>query len=159
MSGSGAGGAGAGGSAAAGSGATPCVIRVGSSAGAAAPAPISGVTGMATFTNLGPSVELSIALTGCTSGKNYPFHIHEGTSCTDAMSQGAHWDPPRGEGIPDIPCSGGVAATVYMRETSDAKPWTVGDPAASNVIGHVVVVHDPDDPMKRISCGQIKAQK
>jgi hypothetical protein len=34
----------------------------------------------------------------------------------------------------------------------------VGGAAESNVIGHVVVLHDPDDPMKRIACGEIKKQ-
>ncbi|HKU38346.1 MAG TPA: hypothetical protein VJR89_09365, partial [Polyangiales bacterium] len=85
-------------------------------------------------------------------------HIHGGMSCADAMSQGDHWDAPRGEGIPDLMCNNAIASDVYMREYNDPKPWSVGAPAESNVIGHVVVLHDPDDKMKRIACGQIKAQ-
>jgi hypothetical protein len=45
-----------------------------------------------------------------------------------------------------------------QRTTTDPKPWTVGPPAESNVIGHVMVLHDPDMPTKRIACGEIKAQ-
>jgi hypothetical protein len=101
---------------------------------------------------------MSGALTGCVSGKNYPIHIHSGMSCTDAMSQGGHWDPPRGEQIPDVACMNAIGTILYQREITDAKPWSVGEAAESNVIGHVVVLHDPDDPMKRIACGQIKAQ-
>jgi hypothetical protein len=51
-----------------------------------------------------------------------------------------------------------IGTILYQREITDAKPWSVGEAAESNVIGHVVVLHDPDDPMKRIACGQIKAQ-
>ena len=35
---------------------------------------------------------------------------------------------------------------------------TICTPAESNVIGHVVVLHDPDDNTKRIACGEIKSQ-
>jgi Cu/Zn superoxide dismutase len=114
---------------------------------------------MATFTNLGSSVELSIGITSCVSGKSYPIHIHTGMSCADAMSQGGHWDPPRGEGIPNVECGMMAYGTVLVdRAASDAKPWTVGPPADSNVIGHVMVLHDPDDNTKRIACGEIKSQ-
>jgi Cu/Zn superoxide dismutase len=115
--------------------------------------------GTVTFTNLGPSVEISIAITSCQHGKSYPIHIHTGTSCADEMSQGGHWDPPRGEGIPAIDCVNAIGMVLTQRDATDAKPWTVGPPAESNVIGHVMVLHDPDDPTKRIACGELKAQK
>jgi hypothetical protein len=114
--------------------------------------------GVVTFTNLGPSIEISIALTQCQNGKSYPIHIHTGTSCADEMSQGGHWDPPRGEGIPNVACSNAIGMVLTQRDSSDAKPWTVGPPMESNVVGHVMVLHDPDDPTKRIACGEIKAQ-
>ncbi len=154
-----AGGGGAAGGGAAGGGAAGGGAAGGGAAGGGAGSrAIPGVMGTATFTNLGPTVELSVAVTACTSGKNYPIHIHEGSDCADAMTQGAHWDPPRGEGIPDVPCMNAIGTFVYNREIGDAKPWSVGAPAESNVVGHVVVIHDPDDPMKRIACGKIEAR-
>jgi hypothetical protein len=126
--------------------------------GMGAGVPATAAMGIVTFTNLGPAVEISVAVTGCIHGKSYPIHIHSGTSCADEMSQSGHWDPPRGEMIPNVECMNAVGTAVYQRESSDAKPWTVGPPEESNVIGHVVVLHDPDMPMKRIACGQIKAQ-
>jgi len=30
--------------------------------------------------------------------------------------------------------------------------------SASDVIGHVVVIHDADDPTKRIACGKVSKQ-
>jgi hypothetical protein len=80
-------------------------------------------------------------------------------SCADEMSQGGHWDPPRGEGIPNVTCANAIGMVLAQREASDDKPWTVGGAPETNVIGHVVVLHDPDMPMKRIACGEIKAAK
>ena len=120
-------------------------------------APRLPVRGMIAFRKISGGVNMTISLLGCADGKSYPIHIHEGASC-DPMSQGAHWDPPRGEGIPDLECQGFRASASYTRASSDAKPWTIGDPAASNVVGHVMVLHDADDPTKRIECGQIVAQ-
>ncbi|HUS28931.1 MAG TPA: superoxide dismutase family protein [Kofleriaceae bacterium] len=104
------------------------------------------------------SVTVTINLTGCVAGKAYPVHIHTGAACTDTTAQGGHWDMTRGEGIPNISCSGTSGSTVYNRAATDATlKWSVGDGSATDVIGHTIVVHDPDMPMTRIACGTITA--
>jgi hypothetical protein len=115
------------------------------------------VTGTVNFTKTASGVDAAISISGCVAGKSYPIHIHMGTSCADVAMQQAHWDPPRGEGIPNVPCTGTTGSETYSRASSDAKPWTIGDPAESNIVGHVVVVHDADDPTTRIACGKITA--
>jgi hypothetical protein len=158
------GGAGAGGGPAGSPTATASLAALAASAGSAGSGGSAGagaaagpVTGTATFSTVSTGVTVAVSITGCVSGKSYPIHIHQGTSCADTMSQGAHWDVPRGEGIPMVVCSGttGMLAMPYTRLSSDAKPWSIGDGSASDMVGHVVVLHDPDVPATRISCGAI----
>lgn len=102
------------------------------------------------------SVTLTLTLSGCVDGKVYPAHIHTGPGCTDATAQGGHWDTTRGEGIPSITCAGTTGTTTINRAATDpTTAWSVGGAAATNVIGHVIVVHDPDVTTTRISCGAI----
>lgn len=154
-------------------------------------APLPGVatqlSGTAVFTKRPYGVDLSISVTGCTDGKSYPVHIHDGASCTDAASQGGHWglDPAaaatpeptmaaagsnasaaagagagptetlkaRGEGIPDIVCSGTMGTSMHKRSTPDPRgTWSILTDPRSNVVGHVLVVHDGS---ARIACGLI----
>jgi len=104
------------------------------------------------------SVTVTITLTGCVTGKAYPVHIHTGSACTDTTTQGGHWDMTRGEGIPNIMCTGTTGTTTLNRPATDATlKWSVGDGSATDVIGHTIVVHDPDVPMTRIACGTITA--
>lgn len=104
------------------------------------------------------SVTVTITLNGCVAGKAYPVHIHTGSACTDMTSQGGHWDMTRGEGIPNITCNGTTGTVTYNRAATDATlKWSVGDGSATDVIGHTIVVHDPDMPMTRIACGTIGA--
>jgi hypothetical protein len=123
--------------------------------------------GTATFTQTGSDVKVDVMLTaGCPMG-GAPVHIHQGTSCTDAMTQGGHWDttppaPGRGEGIPNITCMGATGTTTATRMPTDpALAWTVGGPMTTNVVGHVIVVHqlstDGGTP-PRIGCGVITMQ-
>ena len=114
------------------------------------------ITGLASFTTTSAGVELSVMITGCVSGKSYPIHIHEGTSCESTMAQGPHWGPARGEGIPNIACGGSVGSTTLSRGKSDPTlTWTLGDMSESDVIGHVMVIHHADDTTKRIACGKV----
>lgn len=121
------------------------------------------VTGTATFmegvADTAPdSVTVTVTLDNCVNGKSYPTHIHTGSACTDATTQGGHWDMTRGEGIPNIVCNGTTGTTTYNRDASDASlAWSVGGNARTNVIGHTIVVHDPDMTMTRIACGPIVA--
>src|SRR5262245_40829257 len=121
------------------------------------------VTGTGMFVQGAPdtaanSVTLTLTLNGCATGKVYPAHIHTGSACTDTMTQGGHWDMTRGEGIPMITCAGTTGMVTYTRTATDPTlAWSVGGDATTNVIGHIIVVHDPDAPMLRIGCGPITA--
>jgi hypothetical protein len=104
------------------------------------------------------SVTLKLTLTGCVDGKAYPAHIHTGSACTDTTTQMGHWDMTRGEGIPMITCAGTTGTVTYNRAATDPTlKWSVGDGSATDVIGHVIVVHDPDVATTRIACGTITA--
>jgi Cu/Zn superoxide dismutase len=122
-------------------------------AGAAAPASI---TGTATFVTGSRGVTLNVMVSGCTNDKTYPIHIHTGSSCESLMSQQGHWDMMRGEGIPNIVCGNKQGSTMVVRDAMDpATAWSVGDGSATDVVGHVLVVHDADEPTWRIACGPI----
>ena len=93
-------------------------------------------------------VQVVINLTNCPAGA-HPIHIHEGTSCTSTTTQGMHWGGTNGPGENIGPNGGEITCTAamtgsltYMRmNTPAAIAWTIGAPAATNVIGHAMVVH------------------
>lgn len=118
---------------------------------------VGAASGTAMFTQTDTGVALSITLDGgCTAGKSYPVHIHQGASCADATAQGGHWDMTRGEGIPNIACSGTSGTSQVTRAADPATTaWSIGGDAATDVVGHVIVVHDADTPTMRIACGVI----
>jgi Cu/Zn superoxide dismutase len=131
-----------------------------------APLGTNTVTGTATFTETAAGVTVVIALQNCPPGP-HAFHIHNGTECTDATTQGVHWPvdsmtgqpPTRGEGIPDITCNAeGNGTVTHVRPNTEGpdRVWNIGDAADANVVGHVVVVHMMPDKM-RIGCGKIAA--
>jgi Cu/Zn superoxide dismutase len=113
----------------------------------------------ATFTQTPSGVTLRVELTGCDVGQSYPIDIHAGRSCKNVTTQGEHWDGLRGIEIPELVC--GADRTVllnYTRANSDpVMAWTVGDGRATDVVGHVLIVHGPyDDRTLRASCGVIE---
>jgi hypothetical protein len=62
----------------------------------------------------------------------------------------------RGEGIPEIVCKGTTGTSMLSRANTDPKlAWSVGGDMTTNVVGHVVVVHDPVAKTPRIACGKI----
>jgi Cu/Zn superoxide dismutase len=124
------------------------------------------VTGKASFAQNGSDVYVEITLNNCVDKLAYPVHIHAGTACDDATTQGDHWGPARGEGIPNIPCTGTRGRVNHARPAAAADTtWTVGGDPTTNVVGHVIVVHEappppdsgltPTDPPPRIACGVI----
>jgi hypothetical protein len=123
--------------------------------------PVRPLAGSATFAVTSTGVDLSISVTGCAGnvgGTGYAISIHEGPDCSDAGLQSPGWDVPRGEGITNLHCTGttGVGLDYYTRADTDPKPWTIGGPDSSNLLGHVVVVQDPTT-MAPVACGTIGA--
>jgi Cu/Zn superoxide dismutase len=120
----------------------------------------STVTGTATFAKGAGStdVTVNVALANCVAGKVYPVHIHEGMGCADAVAQGDHWGPARGEGIPSVTCTTTTGTSTLTRPATPTNlAWTIGGDVMTNVVGHAFVVHAPDVPMMppRIACGVI----
>jgi hypothetical protein len=111
----------------------------------------------ATFTQTDTGVTLKVEVTGCDANAAYQIHIHSGTSCATVATQEGHWEIPRGEGIPNLECTAdGTATLEYTRANNDPNgAWTVnGD--ENDVVGHVVVIHNPYEPTKRAACGKIE---
>jgi Cu/Zn superoxide dismutase len=128
--------------------------------------PLMGQTlsGTAMFSSSSAGVMLQLALQNCPPG-DHPFHIHQGTACTDMMTQGGHWDgdgtpemPTRGEMITPVSCQADMTGTVNYTRPATAPAnmaWTIGGDAASNVKGHVIVVHMSSTDKTRLACGVI----
>jgi hypothetical protein len=117
------------------------------------------INGQGTFSETAQGIDFELRVRGCANindAKPLPLVIMQGADCSDASLLGARWDSPRGEGIPSATCTGarGGGRTFYTRLKSDAKPWTVGTPDASNVIGHALVVYDPET-LQPGACGVI----
>jgi len=108
------------------------------------------INGAVTFTTEGADVRVDIELNDCPDG-SYQVHIHEGAECTN---YGPHWDPPRGEGIPNVTCSHDHGEGTYVRVGTDPKPWSIDlDSEDTNVEGHTFVVHDAGGTV--LACGEI----
>jgi Cu-Zn family superoxide dismutase len=114
----------------------------------------STITGTAVFTHRGNGVDAVFTLNHCPNAV-YPVHIHQGSSCS---AYGAHWDTTRGEGILDISCGSNTGFINYTRNFFGGSPtdWTIGDAAATDLIGHTVVVHAAGGGSP-ILCGEITA--
>ncbi len=123
------------------------------------PLPDGTITGTATFVASGANVMLTVALDNCPAGV-HPIHIHAGTGC-GATEQGTHWDPPRGDTIgpnSTITCGTDMKGMLtHTRLGTEAKPWTIGGPSASDVVGHPMIVHGVgESSMVRAGCGVIR---
>jgi hypothetical protein len=114
------------------------------------------IMGTASFTNTSEGVDLLINVRGCLGTQSYPVYIQQGTDCSDATLLGAHWDSPRGEGIGTVDCTGtaGLGRNYDSRLATDKKPWTIGNPGSSDVLGHALVIYDPST-LQPVACGQI----
>lgn len=112
------------------------------------------VEGTATWTTTDHGLDLRVYVGGCLAAHEYPVAIYANADCADAVARGEVWDVSRGAGIPRMSCDGGGGRMYYMRPNSDAKPWTIGGPAESNLLGHVLVVQDPATLLP-LACGEI----
>jgi hypothetical protein len=134
--------------------------KVGASAAATLAALAGGtaaINGKASFTATATGVDLKVSISGCVAPNSYPLFVAEGADCSSKTLAGPHWDGARGAGITPLSCTGassGLGITAYSRVHSDEKPWSVGDRAASDVVGHALVVYDPSGS-QAIACGPI----
>jgi hypothetical protein len=113
------------------------------------------VYGRATFSETADGVDLEVQFRGCALiNSAYPQVILAGSDCSDAAMLGAHW--AHGEGIPAAMCTGttGQGRTFYTRSKTDDNAWTIGKPDSTNLLGHVLVVYDPDT-LQPAACGVI----
>jgi superoxide dismutase, Cu-Zn family len=143
---------------------------------AATIAPTTGntVMGTVTFTKGGGDVSLSLSVTMATEGM-HGVHIHQVGACgTDGADAGGHWDggTAAGEatthGLPggamehlgDLGNITVSAAGTGSLSVSKAE-WTLGDGAATDVVGKSIIFHaSPDDGTMassgaRAGCGVI----
>ena len=133
----------------------------------------SSVTGMATFTQNGEQITLTIEIQGATPGL-HAVHIHESGDCSapDGTSAGGHWNPTGvahgkwGVGEFHLGDLGNITVgedgTGSFELTTDL--WDIGTGSDVDVVGKGIVVHAGADDFTsqpsgaagaRIGCGAI----
>ena len=115
------------------------------------------IAGVATFHAIPASMDVSATVSGCEPFlKGYPLRIHAGSSCADPKSLGADLDQEDAGAEPLVYCNGtaGNGAAYYSRPSTDARPWTFGGPTSTNILGRVLVIHDPVSGAP-LACGEI----
>ena len=116
------------------------------------------ISGTAVFNTTEEGVDVAIRLRNCRTGYLYPVSIHESSDCSSLQFGAASWDGARGA-LPPALCVGAPGASVFhTRLESDAKPWTLGGRAESNLVGRTVAIRDPDSG-ERLACGKIEVGK
>jgi Cu/Zn superoxide dismutase len=104
------------------------------------------------FSAQGERVDMTLTLSACPAGP-HAVHLHANAACNDnGNAAGGHWSP-QGEVLADIVCGAdGAAQLAYMSEPGS---WSIGGPAASDLLRHAIIVHagSTQDPGARIACG------
>lgn len=134
----------------------------------------SGVTGKATFTQMGQTVMLHIEIKNVAPGQR-AVHIHENGDCSapDGTSAGGHWNPTNvahgkwGEGEFHLGDIGNVEVgedgTGSIELVTDL--WEIGTGSNIDVVGKGIIVHSGADDFvsqpsgaagSRIGCGVIE---
>jgi hypothetical protein len=115
------------------------------------------VEGDASFAETSNGVDLQVMMRrGCVPSSGHSVFILQGSDCSPASVRGPRWDAPRGEGITEVTCDlslGGSGRSFYTRPKGHAKPWTIGTPKESNLLGHAAVLTDAAG--KALACGVI----
>lgn len=132
------------------------------------------VHGTATFRDRQGKIEMHLTIEGAEPGV-HAVHIHDTGDCSaaDAMSAGGHWNPTaenhgkwgsaafhRGDiGNVEVGADGKGTITLYTDK------WTIGGTAASDILGHALIVHAKADDFTtqptgnaggRVACGVIE---
>jgi Cu-Zn family superoxide dismutase len=114
------------------------------------------VTGTATFTKSGNTVSLTINITAAPAGE-HGIHIHNVGMCgNNGMDAGPHWDDTdTGSGNHHVPPTGmghlgdlgniTIAAAGTGTLTHSKPEWTMGDGAATDVVGRAIIFHEMMD--------------
>ena len=134
----------------------------------------SGVTGKATFTQMGPAVMVHIEVKNMSPGQR-AVHIHENGDCSapDGSSAGGHWNPTNvahgkwGEGEFHLGDIGNIEVgedgTGSIELTTEL--WEIGTGSNIDVVGKGIIVHSGADDFvsqpsgaagSRIGCGVIE---
>lgn len=132
--------------------------------------------GTLTFTVVDGVVHASGEITGLGAGTRHGFHLHERGDCSapDAESAGGHFNPHAsdhgrvGHGEHHGGDADNLVADADGTATVDARfeGVTIGDGAATDIVGRGVIVHaDPDDYFTqptgnagaRLACGVVEA--
>lgn len=134
----------------------------------------SNVTGEANFSSADGKVTMNVTVTGLAPG-THAIHLHEKGDCSDpeAKLAGPHWNPSNeahgrwGQAAFHHGDIGNLEANAKgdasLTFTTDL--WTIGGPAASDILGRAVVVHEKADDFQtqptgnaggRVGCGVIQ---
>ena len=115
------------------------------------------VTAKVTFRTTSEGVDLNLRAVMCRTAYSYPVHIYATSDCSAITRDSKPWDGARGMLHAKAFCIGGPGAGVYeSRLNVDPKPWSLGGPVASNLIGRTIAIHDPDT-LEPLACGTIGA--
>jgi len=110
------------------------------------------VRGTATWAGTVEGVDVQVSLSGCAGEGTYPLVILQG-DCSPQSLRGPVW----ADDLPALVCAGtgaGIGGTSYERPQSRAGAWTIGDGAASDLVGHALAVRDAAGVI--VSCGVIE---
>ncbi len=133
--------------------------------------------GTLTFATVDGRVQATGSVTGLEGGGEHGFHVHEKGDCSapDGTSAGGHFNPAStdhgrvGQGVHHAGDSDNI--TVGADGVAQVRTWldgvTIGDGAATDIVGKGVIVHAKADDYTtqptgdagdRLACGVIAAQ-
>lgn len=113
------------------------------------------VTGTATFRSTLAGIDLVLALSDCRKPYAYPVALYAASDCSEIDASSQPWDGARGVLSSKDYCLTSPARLYDSRANADPKPWSIGGPAMSNLMGRTIVVHDPDTN-EPLACGTIQ---
>lgn len=118
------------------------------------------VQGSARFVSTATTVDLRIESNGCDSSQAYPVRVLDGDACGATRLSDPAWDPPRGEGIPNLQCTGvasGIGRVAHGRARAQPeRSWSIGTGDDSDLLGRALALFDPTTGVQ-LACGVIEA--